>query len=508
MTTAYPYTASTRAAADGEFATRVRALDFSAFGLVLPNPDPILKERGIDISTYRTIARDSHVGACIRRRKAAVKAMQWGLDRAQAPARVHKAVQDALDALDLERVIGQALEAVLFGYQPMEITWQGRPGGVVPADVQAKPPEWFCFDPDNQLRLKTKAVPLEGELLPERKFLLPRQDPTYQNPYGQPDLALCYWPVIFMKGGKRFWLTFAEKYGGAFALGKLPRGSQPAEVSAMLAGLEGLIQDGVGTIPDDGSVELIESAGKSASADLYERLVLHCRSEISIVLTGTNQTVEASSNKASAIAGLDVAEDLRDADAELVAAAVNQLIGWQVELNWPGSAAPVFSLWDQHARDQLQAQRDKSNYDAGARFSNAYFMRAYGYQEGDLLPQAGPGAGIAAQGQTIDPAGQAAAFAEAALAQTGATTAGTGAADPTAAELQQLGAAAAPAWATLTAQVQALVDRAASFAELQDALTHAYGGLDSAELTRVMAAAFALAELKGMDDARTQAQEA
>ncbi|MFM2069026.1 MAG: hypothetical protein RLZZ584_3935, partial [Pseudomonadota bacterium] len=504
MATAAPFTASTRAAADGEFATRVRALDFSAFGLVLPNPDPILKERGIDISTYRTIARDSHVGACIRRRKAAVKAMQWGLDRAQAPARVHKAVQDALAALDLERIIGQALEAVLFGYQPLEITWRGQPGGVLPADVQAKPPEWFCFDPDNRLRLKTKAVPLEGELLPERKFLLPRQDPTYQNPYGQPDLALCYWPVIFMKGGKRFWLTFAEKFGSAFALGKLPRGSQPAEVAAMLAGLEGLIQDGVGTIPDDGSVELIESAGKSASADLYERLVLHCRSEISIVLTGTNQTMEASSNKASASAGLDVAEDLRDADAEVVAAAVNQLIRWMVDINWPGSAAPVFSLWDQQARDDLQAQRDKSNHDAGARFSNAYFMRAYGYQEGDLLPEAGPGQGPG-PGQLAGPVGKAssagAAFAEAALAQ----ARGAAEADPTTAELQQLGAAAAPAWATLGAQVQALVDRAANFAELQDALTHAYGSLDSADLVKLMAAAFALAELKGLDDARTQA---
>lgn len=36
--------------------------------------------------------------------------------------------------------------------------------------------------------------------------------------------------------------------------------------------------------------------------------------------------------------------------------------------------------------DQLQAARDKSNYDAGARFTNAYWMRAYGYQEGDLVP--------------------------------------------------------------------------------------------------------------------------
>ena len=487
---------SSRPGAAGEIATRVRALDFTAFGNLLPNPDPILKERGIDITTYRSIARDSHVGACIRRRKAAVKSLQWGLDRGRCPARVHKAVQAALDALDLERIIGQALEAVLYGYQPMEVTWSGSAGGVLPLDVQAKPPEWFCFDPENRLRFKTRLAPMDGELLPERKFLLPRQDPTYQNPYGLPDLALCYWPVVFKKGGVRFWLAFAEKYGAAFALGKLPRGASPTEAAALLDSLDALLQDGVATIPDDGSVELVELAGKSASADLYERLVLHCRGEISIVLTGTNQTVEASSNKASANAGLDVAEDLRDADAELVAAAINQLVQWMVELNWPGSEAPVFEFWDQEARDALQAARDKSNHDAGARFSNAYFTRAYGYQEGDLLPES-TGAPVAAG---VLPAAQAAAFAEAVLLQGAAD-------DPASAESAALERAAAPAWDTLTAQVQALVERAASFAELQTALTTAYGGLDSADLVKLMAAAFALAELKGIDNARTDINE-
>ena len=68
--------------------------------------------------------------------------------------------------------------------------------------------------------------------------------------------------------------------------------------------------------------------------------------------------------------------------------AINQLIRWIVEINWGGQAAPVFDMWDQEARDQLQAARDKSNYDAGARFTNAYWERAYGYQTGDLAEPA------------------------------------------------------------------------------------------------------------------------
>ena len=477
-----------------DIATRVRALDFNALGLILPNPDPLLKELGQDVAVYRNLARDPHVGACIRRRKAAVKALEWGLDRGKARSRVARAVEDMLADLDMERLIGQALEAVLYGYQPMEITWRGGARAVAPTAVEAKPPEWFQFDPANNLRMRTWSSPTEGELLPERKFLLPRQDPTYANPYGFADLSLCYWPVIFKKGGMRFWLSFAEKFGGAWAIGKQPRTATQEERDALLTGLEEMLANGIGTIPDDGAVEIIEMAGKSASADLYERLVMHCRGEISIVLTGTNQTMEASSNRASAHAGMDVARDLRAADAEIVAAAVNQLIRWMVEINWPGADAPVWSLWDQEEQDELQAQRDERNAKSGARFTVAYWQRAYGYQPGDIEERTAPPADAAQPGQP-----PAVAFAEAALAPP---------ADPADELADRLSgdATARQAWGTLMDQVRAVVERADSLAELQRALTEAYGGMDSAELVRVMAAAVALAELRGMADVADEAQ--
>ena len=468
----------------GQVATRVQALDYTFLGLLLPNPDPILKAAGKDVTVYRDLARDSHVGACIRRRKAAVKALEWGVDRGQAAARVTKAVQDMLADLDVEAFIGSALDATLFGYAPMEVMWASSAGrGLWAQRIEAMPPEWFCFDTDNRLRFKTRSAPLYGELLPERKFLLPRQDATYQNPYGLGDLALCYWPVIFKKGGMKFWLSFAEKYGSAFAVGKLPRSAEAAERNKLLDDLEGLIQNGVSVIPDDGSVELVEMAGKSASADLYERLVLHCRGEISIVLTGTNQSMEKDAGKASAHAGLDVAASLRDADAEIVAAAVNQLIRWTVELNWPGSVAPKFELWDQQAKDELQAQRDKSNHEAGARFSKSFWVRSYGYEEDDLVDEAAPAR------PALPPAAGAApvSFAQ-----------GQERPDPVGQQIEQLQEAGAPRWAGLVDEVGALVAAAPDLAQLQRSLTDAYGGLDTNELTRLMSVAFALAELKGM----------
>lgn len=72
------------------------------------------------------------------------------------------------------------------------------------------------------------------------------------------------------------------------------------------------------------------------------------------------------------------------------------------------------------------------------------------------------------------------------------------AADPTAADADRLAGAAQPLVDDLIAGVSQLVDAAEDLGELQTALLDAYGDLDTGELTRLMAAAFALAELKGM----------
>ena len=459
-------------------ATRQRALDFSAFGLVLPNPDPILKAQGKDIATYRDLRTDAHVGGCIRRRKSAVKALEHGLDRDRSPSRVAKAVESILGDLDLDRIIGEMMDAVLYGYQPLEISWKRVGSLLVPGEVVGKPPEWFCFDPDNQLRLKTRTNPNQGELLPEKKFLLPRQDATYQNPYGFPDLSMCFWPTFFKKGGVKLWLQFVEKFGSAFPVGKLPRGATPQEREDMLDALEELISNGVATIPDDGSVELLEMAGKSASSDLFDRLTMFCRSEVSIALTGTNQTTEANSNKASATAGLEVARDLRDGDADIVAAAFNQLIRWTVDLNWSSAEPPIYSFWDQESQDALQASRDKSNYEAGARFTNAYWTRAYGYLEGDLAET--PATPPVASGKATP--------APIAFSENGSTDALAG----------TLASVAEQPFGELIAGLGDLVAAAKDLPSLQQALIDTFGFEDTDRMQEIMAAAFALAELKGL----------
>ncbi|MDB5802277.1 MAG: hypothetical protein JWL63_3216 [Rhodocyclales bacterium] len=367
-------------------ATRDRAFDFSAFNMVLPNPDPVLKRMGKDIEVYRDLRSDAHVGGCIRRRKAAVRAMESGLDRKKAKSRIAKNIEAIFADLDMDSIVAEALDGMLYGYQPMEIMW-GRVGSmVVPTGVIGKPPEWFLFNPQNELRFRTREKPWEGEELPARKFLLPRQDPSYQNPYGFPDLSMCFWPTTFKKGGLKFWVNFCEKFGMPWIIGKEPRGTLPAETDNFLDRLAEMVQDAVAVIPDDSTVEILESKGNTGSGELYERMLMFCRSEVSIALLGQNQTTEKDSTHASAKAGHEVTRDIRDGDARVVSASINQLIEWTVELNWGAVERPVWSMWEQEQVDKVQAERDAMLTRAGLRLTPAYFKKAYNLEDEDIAP--------------------------------------------------------------------------------------------------------------------------
>ncbi|WP_197329539.1 DUF935 domain-containing protein [Ralstonia syzygii] len=367
-----------------QIATRGRSIDFYGLGMYLPNPDPVLKALGKDIKVYRELRADAHVGGCIRRRKAAVKALEWGLDRDQAKSSVAKSIEAIFTDLDLSRIITEMLDAVLYGYQPMEVIW-GKVGGyLVPVDVVGKPADWFLYSPENALRLRTRQNMIQGEELPPRKFLVPRQDASYDNPYGFADLSMCFWPTTFKKGGLKFWVQFTEKYGAPWVIGKHPRSASDAETDLLLDRLEDMVQDAVAVIPDDSSVEIKEAAGKTGSTEVYERLLHFCRSEVSIALLGQNQTTEATANRASAQAGLEVTRDIRDGDKGIVEEAFNTLIRWVCELNFNDGARPVFSLWEQEEVDKVLAERDERLVRAGAKLTPAYFKRAYSLQDGDL----------------------------------------------------------------------------------------------------------------------------
>ena len=422
-----------------ELATR-QNVDFYALSSILPDPDTVLASQGRGISLYRELLNDPHVRACTMSRKSGVLSKPYEFIGEKASVEL---VKGAFARLDFEQIVTDILNAPLFGFQPIEVVWKysdvkpkrageacfaelnvsdvrvlsknstgakysdvkpKRAGEaclptrgavnflqntpfVVPEKVEAKPQEWFSFDVQNRLRLRTNTNFYEGEIVPERKFLCPRHNPSYLNPYGEKLLSSVFWAVTFKKGGMKFWVSFAEKYGMPWALGRIPRQTLQEEALRLRDALDNMVQDGVAVFDDACSVELIESGSKSQSSAVYADLVNFNNEEISKAILGQTLTTQVGQNGSYAAGKVhsEVRSDIVAADVKLVEKTVNQLIEWFFEINFPslaGTCKFVFSDGD-NIKSELAA-RDKVLCDAGVGLSKEYFMRTYGFSPEDI----------------------------------------------------------------------------------------------------------------------------
>ncbi|MBN2188381.1 MAG: DUF935 family protein [Chitinispirillaceae bacterium] len=461
-----------------EIATRTRA-GFAFLGTFLPNPDQILKALGRDISIYREIKTNPYVRGAVKSRFAGTLSLNWSIDRGKTASRQAKLVEDLFEDLDMHGIIASILEATQFGYQPLEIVWQ--PGRYwLPKAIVGKPPEWFCFGNNNELRFRSIARPFDGEELPDKQFLLARQEASYDNPYGYADLSSCFWPVTFIKGDLTFWVRFLEKFGMPKVVGKHPRGTDPAEVTRQIDELDKIVQDGICSIPDDSSVELLQETGRTSTSGVYRDLIAECKNEISVVQLGHEGGFQSTPGKlGEQETSIAVREDIITADKKIVEAVFNeQLIPWIWDLNFAGTGErPVFSMWHEDDVDETLAKRDETLMRTGVRFKPVYIQRAYGLKEDEFeMTEPAPareGAPASfAEKNGVDPGiGQVNAMVDRAIKE---------------ADFSEL-------WKP----VEKLVASAKSMEELRDGIMAITGDVKVETLAGLMTQAFAAAELAG-----------
>ena len=368
-----------------EIATRKRALNFYSLANILPDPDIVLRKQGKDVRVYKELLCDPHVFACVQSRKSGVLSLEWEINRGLDKDEKAEAIENLLKQLDIHKLISDILDATQFGFQPLEIIWKrDKSGYILPEKIVAKPPEWFCFDDNNTLKFRTKEN-YYGEELPNKKFLLAQNNPSYNNPYGERTLSRVFWPVTFKKGGLKFWVIFTEKYGMPHLIGKHPRGATKEETNTLADMLEEMVQDAIAVIPDDSSVE-IQEANKSSSAAIYEQLIDKMNAEISKAILGQTLTTEIGSTGSYAASNTHFAirQDIIDADKKLVEQTINQLIQWIYEINFVNTEVPVFELYQEEDVDLTLAQRDKILSDTGVKFTKEYFIKNYGLEDEDF----------------------------------------------------------------------------------------------------------------------------
>ena len=367
-----------------EIATRKRSLNFYSLGYMLPDPDPVLRKQGKDMKIYRELLCDAHVFACTQSRKSGVLSLEWDINRGVDKDKNSQVIEDLLKGVDIYQFINDVLDCAFFGFQPIEIIWQKTDNLILPSALVAKPPEWFCYDDENHLKFRTKEN-YWGEELPDKKFLCPQSNASYDNPYGERVLSRVFWPVTFKKGGMKFWVLFTEKYGIPHLVGKHPRGASKEETETLADLLENMVQDAIAVIPDDSSVE-IQEAEKSSSAEIFEKLIDKMNAEISKAILGQTLTTEIGStgSYAASQTHMSVRKDIVDSDKKLVEKTINQLIKWIYEINFSGQDIPQFEMYEIEDVDLNLAQRDKVLVDCGVKFTKEYFIKNYGFDEDDI----------------------------------------------------------------------------------------------------------------------------
>lgn len=374
----------------GEVATRDMATFYSVMGN-LPNPDPILKKAGKDITVYEDLEYDDQVGMCIEALELSIQAMPWEIDPNGADESWVKEIEGMVEDWDNERIISEAVSARFYGYKPMEAIWDLSQTPWRITDLVGKPPEWFFFDDQNRLRLRKKDNYLNGILADHQnmpyKFILPRHKASYKNPYGKATLSLCFWPVAFKKGGLKFWLKMVEKYGIPFLIGKQPRGAGENETDKLLDQLENMVQDAVGVIPDDSSVDVLEAGGKGASGDLFEKHVRYHDGSIAKAIIG--QTLTSSSGEQGSGSyslgkvHLEVMDKVVDGTAKLVKKVYDQAFQWLTEVN-KGGPSPKLKWIAEEDVQKDRAERDKTLKETGVRFKKKYFAQRYNLEEDEF----------------------------------------------------------------------------------------------------------------------------
>ena len=370
------------------FATRARANDFVRLMRTLPDPDPVLKKMGKGITALQELLTDSHLESVWSVRCSAASGAEWFMAAGADGKREQEAADafaEQLSALDVPLIIEEMMNAVAYGYSPLEVLWKqdGDRWGI--GGIVGKPPQWFEFDQDNRLVFRTGAMGIEE--IPENRFLLVRHRPSYANPYGDKLFSKCFWPVTFKKNGFRWWTVFVEKYGGAFLYGKYPNNAGEEYKAELLGALEKMISDAVAIAPEGADITIEALANKGSVSNVHAEYIAMANAEISKAILGQTLTTEIGDKGSYAAAKTHnrVREDLAAADRRRIAAAFNRLASVFTFYNFGADVVPpVFSFVKDEDLQTDRADRDTKLFVMGWRPKKSYIAWEYGIPEDDF----------------------------------------------------------------------------------------------------------------------------
>ena len=474
-------------------------------GRMLPE-DAILASRGQGkgLWLYDELERDPHVGTELAKRKDALIGREWQVLPADDSAAAKEAadlVTTTLQGLAFSQAVAKFLDAVLKGVSFVEVMWAVQGNALVPTKLLHRDPRRFGFHAVDgagpELRLLTRLLPLDGEPVPDRKFIVHRHGSRYESPWGRGLGERLFWPVFFKRQGIGFWLSALEKFGQPTVVGKYPAGTTDTEQANLLAAMQAAASEAAVAIPEGMVMELLE-AKRAGTFDAYESLARYMDEDISKVIVGQTLTTQAGTNGSRALGQVHdaVRLEITKADADNLSDTLNGgLLRWIVDLNRPGLPYPKL-WWDVSIPDDMtaRADRDTKIYAMGFDPMPDYITETYG--KGWMPRQAStpPGNAPAPALATL--------FAEAGRRARKPSTMPPAVdprdtADMLAEQLHQVAGGTTDPW---FAEMEALLGDATSLQDFADRLLTLYPRLSAAQFAEQMGQVMLVANLTGRSD--------
>jgi phage gp29-like protein len=498
-----------------EVATIARDILAPIVGFTLTTRDDILARRGgaDGIRIYQDLSRDGHAGSVLRKRRQAVIARPWTVEPAsERPEDVRAAqlVRAALTRANFDRLCQALLSAVLTGYAVAEIMWESaelelesgeRARFIVPAEFRPRNARRFRLDREMQLRLLTLANMLDGEAVPERKFVLARfWAEENEDPYGRGLGHDLFWPVFFKRNAVALWNALVERHGLPFIYAETPQGTPEGDRKEISKSIAEMARGGGLVAPAGTLIKFLEAGvGGSATGRIHGDLVEAMDAEISKIVLGetlTTQLPAGSGSRAASETHDGVRQELADQDADLLSGQLNAtLLAWITEINMPGAQPPTVWRKAPEQPDLLAlAKLDETLFKVGYEPTEELVKERYGegyrkVEKPKPPPMVPPGQRPPPPGAEDDPEAE---FAE-------------GPEDAVTAIADRLARDAEGAQAELLDAVRAEVDAAADFADLELRLARLSGALPVRPIAEKLGPAFALAYLVGAKHVDDQA---
>jgi len=349
------------------------------FSSMLDIDNKPFQEFQVTLKDLALLLYDPHIYAVIQSRKSAVLSLEYELltdDEAKKDF-----ILKILERLDLRNLISEILDAVLYGYKPIELFWDFDGENVVLSKAVGKPPYWFQFDDHNRLKYYTGA---NWDFVPINKFLIVQHEATYDNPYGVAILSNCLKPYIYKKGAMQLWAEFTQKYGSPFLIGKADASRSVEELEKLNELLQDAKRNFTAAIPDAIDIQTIETDRTSAS-DLFQNFIHFLNSEISKTILSQTLTTEQGDSGSYAMSQthLQIRSDIVQADKYLVQQTLNELIRLIIDFNFADNDYPTIRFYEEEDIDMQLVQRDQILSQI-ITFTPEYIKKTYGFTDEDF----------------------------------------------------------------------------------------------------------------------------